>query len=187
MGYRLSKIYTRKGDDGTTGLADGNRVSKDSLRMAAIGEVDELNSLLGVAIAAEPPAEIKWLLQSIQHELFDMGGDLAMPEHDFLAAEAVTHLEQELDRINDTIPPLQEFILPGGHPVAAQCHLARSVCRRVERRLVALAKVEKVNPAVLAYTNRLSDLLFVIGRHLARELGEGDVLWVRGSKRSNLS
>jgi cob(I)alamin adenosyltransferase len=183
MGFRLSKIYTRTGDSGETGLAGGTRVAKDSARMEAIGEADELNSLLGVVIAGKPPNAIQNLLASIQHELFDLGGDLAMPEHDLVAPTAVTRLENALDEINQHLPPLEEFILPGGHPLAAQCHLARSVCRRLERRLVTLNHNESVNPAVLAYVNRLSDLLFVVARHMSRELGDGDVLWRRADQR----
>ena len=178
MGFRLSKIYTRTGDDGTTGLGDGLRVAKHSARIEALGAVDELNSQVGVLLT-EPGLDdvIQALLTRIQHELFELGGELAIPNTARLVPEMATRLEQELDALNETLPPLKEFILPGGSRAAAQCHVARAVCRRAERRLAALAQLEPVSPAALIYLNRLSDLLFVLCRALNRALGVADVLW----------
>ncbi len=181
MGYRLSKIYTRTGDNGSTGLGDGRRVEKDSPRIEAIGTVDELNSVLGILRAQEIPDDDERLLARIQHRLFDLGGELAMPSHRILTDDSVSELEQALDRINQELPPLQEFILPAGNLAAASCHHARSVCRRAERRLLTLAHQEKetVGPHALAYLNRLSDLLFVLARSLARRHGGAEVYWQR--------
>jgi cob(I)alamin adenosyltransferase len=178
MGNRLSKIYTRTGDDGTTGLGDGSRVSKDSLRVEAFGTVDELNSAIGVLLATPgvPPA-VAACLTEVQHELFDLGGELCLPGHRVMTAEQVTRLEKSLDEFNDTLPPLKEFILPGGGPAAAACHLARAIARRAERRVWTLAKAESVSPEVLKYLNRLSDLLFVLARVLARHERGAEVLW----------
>jgi cob(I)alamin adenosyltransferase len=178
MGNRLSKIYTRTGDDGTTGLGDGSRVPKDSLRVEAYGTLDELNSTLGVLLAVPdlPPA-VAACLTEVQHELFDMGGELCIPGHHVITAEHVARLEQALDGFNDTLPPLKEFILPGGGPAAAACHLARTVARRAERRVWTLAKAETVAPEVAQYLNRLSDLLFVLARVLARHEHGSEVLW----------
>lgn len=178
MGNRLSKIYTRTGDDGTTGLGDGSRVPKDSLRVEAYGTVDELNSALGVLLALPNlPQDVTASLTEVQHELFDMGGELCIPGHLTITAEQVTRLERTLDRFNDTLPPLKEFILPGGGPAAAACHLARTVARRAERRVCSLARAESVSPEVAKYLNRLSDLLFVIARVLARHERGVEVLW----------
>jgi cob(I)alamin adenosyltransferase len=179
MGYRLSKIYTRTGDKGTTGLGDGRRVDKDSARIEAIGTIDELNCLIGILITQNPPEEITQLLTGIQHRLFDLGGELAMPGHSVLSEQSVTDLEQHLDQLNAELPPLQEFILPAGNPLAASCHHARAVCRRAERRLIQLTKeeTEQVNRNALKYLNRLSDLLFVIARILARQNGGKEVYW----------
>ena len=178
MGYRLSKIYTRTGDDGTTGLGDGSRTQKDSLRIDAIGDVDELNSHVGVLLAeADLPQVIRDRLIVVQHNLFDLGGELCIPGHCSMTETQVFHLESTLDQLNDTLPPLKEFILPGGIRAAALCHVARSVCRRAERRLVALSRVETVSPSALKYLNRLSDLLFVMCRTLNRHAGQNDVLW----------
>lgn len=182
MGHRLSKIYTRTGDDGTTGLGDGSRTGKDSLRVEAFGAVDELNGLLGQLLSLQPPAEVASELVTIQHELFDLGGELCIPGHTLIADGQVRRLEQCLDRLNADLPPLKEFILPGGTPAAAVCHVARSVCRRAERRVVALARVEPVNDPGRHYLNRLSDLLFVMARWLNRAAGVGDVLWQRGQR-----
>ena len=184
MGHRLSKIYTRTGDDGTTGLGDGSRINKDHLRMEAIGTVDEINSHLGVLIA-ELPGEDDYaaLLSRLQHDLFDLGGELAVPGYTMISAERVEELEKALDELNETLPPLKNFILPGGSKAAAQCHLARVVCRRAERCLVALAREEAINDAVKQYINRLSDLLFVMARLLARRDGGQEVLWVQADKR----
>src|SRR5437879_1002039 len=185
MGNRLSKIYTRTGDDGTTGLGDGSRVPKDSVRVEAYGTVDELNSAVGVLLAVPglPPA-VGACLTQVQHELFDLGGELCIPGHRLITGAQVTQLEQALDGFNEALPPLKEFILPGGGPAAAACHLSRTIARRAERRVWALARVEAVRPEVTQYLNRLSDLLFVLARVLARhELGT-EVPWhhERGTK-----
>lgn len=177
MGHRLSKIYTRTGDDGSTGLGDGSRTTKDSARMAAIGEVDELNSLIGMVLAAEPEEVVKSCLTDVQHDLFNLGGELSMPGNALLTAHDVTRLESILDDFNKDLPPLKEFILPGGGVAAATCHLARSVCRRAERTLVALSRSEPVGGDALRYVNRLSDLLFVLCRVLARKSSVGEVYW----------
>ena len=178
MGNRLSKIYTRTGDDGTTGLGDGGRVSKDSARVEAYGTVDELNSSIGVLLATpEIPPGVVACLTEVQHELFDLGGELCLPGHHIITAAHVTRLEKSLDEFNDTVPPLKEFILPGGGPAAAACHLARAIARRAERRVWTLAKAESVSPEVAKYLNRLSDLLFVLARVLARHERGVEVLW----------
>ncbi len=180
MGHRLSKIYTRTGDQGTTGLGNGNRVSKDSLRIHALGEVDELNAVLGLLLAEDLPEEVRTLLTGIQHDLFDLGGEVCIPGMEMISARQVSHLETELDRLNEPLEMLKDFILPGGTRAAAQAHLARTVCRRAERTMVALAQEEAVNEAPRQYLNRLSDLLFVLGRVLNRAAGHGDVLWQKG-------
>ncbi|PLY16131.1 MAG: ATP:cob(I)alamin adenosyltransferase [Sedimenticola sp.] len=179
MGYRLSKIYTRTGDDGTTGLGDGRRVEKDSPRIEVIGCVDELNSLLGVLVAQQPPKQLADILTQVQHRLFDIGGELAMPGYQAITEESVTYLEQRLDELNAELPPLKEFILPGGSLQAASCHHARAVCRRTERRASHLAGIEgeEISAALLKYLNRLSDLLFVMARVLARSNGGSEVYW----------
>lgn len=177
MGNRLSKIYTRTGDQGTTGLGGGERVNKDSLRIDAIGDVDELNCTLGMVLVHDIRDSIKSALSEIQHKLFDLGGELSMPGFEAIHAEDVTSLEEILDNFNSGLPPLKEFILPGGGPAAAACHLARAVCRRAERHMVALSRQEQVNPHGRAYLNRLSDLLFVLCRILARDEGGLEVLW----------
>ena len=178
MGNRLSKIYTRTGDDGTTGLGDGTRVPKDSVRVEAYGTVDELNSAVGVLLAVPglPPA-ISACLTEVQQQLFDLGGELCIPGHRAISASQVTQLEQALDAFNDPLPPLKEFILPGGGPAAAACHLARTIARRAERRVWTLARAEAVSPEVAKYLNRLSDLLFVLARVLARHESGAEVLW----------
>jgi len=178
MGNRLSRIYTRTGDDGTTGLGDGTRVPKDSLRVEAYGTVDELNSAIGVLLATpEIPPAVEACLTEVQHELFDLGGELCIPGHQAITAVQVTRLERSLDEFNDSLPPLKEFILPGGGPAAAACHLARAIARRTERRVWTLAKTEKVSAEVTSYLNRLSDLLFVLARVLARHERGVEVLW----------
>lgn len=179
MGHRLSKIYTRTGDAGTTGLGDGERTSKDAARVRAMGDVDELNSLLGVLLGDIPDAETRNVLLAIQHDLFDLGGELSIPGSSLLPGSAVERLERAIDQWNETLPPLKEFILPGGTRAAAHCHLARAVCRRAERAIVSLAADETVNAALLEYVNRLSDLLFVLARTLARRDGGTEVLWDR--------
>jgi len=178
MGNRLSKIYTRTGDDGTTGLSGGRRITKDSARMKAIGTVDELNSHLGLLASLNiPPAIYKHLI-SIQHDLFDIGGELAMPEFTAITATHIESLEQQLDQLNNNLPPLKEFILPGGNTETASCHIARSVCRRAERCCVTLHREENLRSELLQYLNRLSDLLFVI----ARVLADGkEVFWNRSN------
>lgn len=177
MGHRLSKIYTRTGDRGETGLGDGARVAKDDPRIEAIGTVDELNSVIGVVLTRPLPDSFRATLTDIQHRLFDLGGELSLPDRSLLADHHVQALEARLDAINEKLDPLKDFILPGGSEAAAFCHLARAVCRRAERRAVSLARAADVNPAGIRYLNRLSDLLFVMARALNREAGPGDVLW----------
>jgi cob(I)alamin adenosyltransferase len=183
MGNRLTRIYTRTGDDGSTGLGDGKRVAKNSLRVEAIGAVDELNSVLGLLASESLPPDIRQSIDDIQHELFDMGGELSMPGRAVVTETQVERLERELDRQNEPLPPLKEFILPGGSRAAALAHVARTVCRRAERRVIALAQVEMVNTATQHYLNRLSDLLFVMARALNRTEGRADVLWQPGKTR----
>lgn len=182
MGNRLTRIYTRTGDDGTTGLGDGQRVPKDDLRIEAYGTLDELNSHVGALIACGCGEDITACLSEIQQTLFDIGGELCIPGHTVLAADQAAWLESWLDHWNDTLPPLKDFVLPGGNTPAALCHVARTVCRRAERLMVGLARSEPVNPFSLAYANRLSDLLFVVARLLARRDG-GEVLWQRSRER----
>jgi len=178
MGNRLSRIYTRTGDDGTTGLGDGSRVRKNSARVEAYGTVDELNSAVGVLLAVpEIPSAVAACLTEVQHELFDLGGELCLPGHHVITAAHVERLEKSLDAFNDTLPPLKEFILPGGGPAAAACHLARAIARRAERRVWALAEAESVSAEATKYLNRLSDLLFVLARVLARHERGVEVLW----------
>ena len=178
MGNRLSKIYTRTGDNGETGLGDGTRVRKDDPRVEAYGTVDELNSAIGVVLERGSLAEeVRTCLTAVQHTLFDLGGELCMPGHRAIESEHVEALESALDAFNAGLPPLREFILPGGGNGAAATHLARAVCRRAERRVWTLAASQDVNPAVPRYLNRLSDLLFVIARVLARLDGGREVLW----------
>ena len=177
MGNRLSKIYTRTGDDGTTGLGDGSRVAKDDPRVDAYGTVDEANSAIGLVLAAGVPGDIDALLTSVQHQLFDLGGELCIPGHSAIQGEDVDALEHALDGYNADLPALKEFILPGGGEAAARCHLARTIVRRAERATVALARVEQVRAEPIRYLNRLSDLLFVLARVLARASGHGEVTW----------
>lgn len=185
MGNRLSKIYTRTGDQGTTGLGDGGRTGKDSARMQAIGTVDELNSVVGLLLASELPESVERRLERVQHELFDLGGELSMPGTELLPEVFVQQLESDLDGFNEDLPPLKDFILPGGSESAARCHVARTVCRRAERTLVTLSGSEDINPVSLRYLNRLSDLLFVIARVLARQDDGTEVIWVHGDKRNS--
>ena len=177
MGNRLSKIYTRTGDDGSTGLGDGTRVGKDSARVNAYGTVDEANSSIGVVLAAQVPDDIRKLLTTVQHQLFDLGGELCIPGHAAIGAEDVDALERQLDQYNEALPPLKDFILPAGGEAAARCHLARTIVRRAERETVTLARHDAVRPEAIRYLNRLSDLLFVLARVLARADGQGEVLW----------
>ena len=176
MGNRLSRIYTRTGDDGTTGLADGSRLAKDSSRVAAMGDLDELNANLGVVLANPLPDAIRDTLVDAQHALFDIGAELAMPAASIVDDARVEALEAALDALNADLPPLREFILPGGGASAGAAHVARAVCRRAERGLVALARNEPVNEASRRYVNRLSDYLFVAARVLARA-DSGEVYW----------
>ncbi|ALN20557.1 cob(I)yrinic acid a,c-diamide adenosyltransferase [Ectopseudomonas mendocina] len=190
MGFRLSKIYTRTGDKGETGLADGRRVGKDHPRIEAIGELDTLNSQLGLllagldeAAAASPGLkEIREVLSPCQHRLFDLGGELAMPEYQALQPEEIERLEAVIDRWNDEVGPLENFILPGGSRLIAQAHVCRSFARSAERRCQHLNAVEPLRAEGLAYVNRLSDLLFVAARLIARRQGVAEVLWKAADK-----
>lgn len=189
---RLNQIYTRTGDDGTTGLVDGSRVGKDDLRIAAIGEVDELNSAIGLAAVALGEGDHGALLLTIQNDLFDLGADIATPGEDFAPSQMtlrivpgqVERLERAIDRLNDPLAPLRSFILPGGSEAAARVHLARAIARRAERALIAAGRALSLNPAALIYVNRLSDLLFVLARAINAS-GAGDVLWVPGAQRES--
>jgi cob(I)alamin adenosyltransferase len=183
MSHRLSKITTRTGDGGETGLGDGSRVRKDSPRVAALGEIDELNSAIGVLLAEPIPEVIRESLEGVQHDLFDLGGDVSIPGRATMTAGQVEKLEALLEALNAGLPRLKEFILPGGTRAASLAHLARTVCRRAERSLVALSSSEKVADPGRIYLNRLSDLLFVLGRVLNREGGGDDVLWQHGKNR----
>lgn len=177
MGNRLSKIYTRTGDDGTTGLGDGVRVTKDCLRIEAIGAVDELNCAIGRVLAHDLRPAILDCLRDTQHKLFNLGGELSIPGYQAVMSEDVVALEATLSEFNAQLPPLKEFILPGGGRAAADCHMARAICRRAERRVISLAREEEVGEPVRVYLNRLSDLLFVLCRILARDEGGLEVLW----------
>jgi cob(I)alamin adenosyltransferase len=178
MGYRLSKIYTRTGDDGSTGLAGGARVPKHDLRIEAFGTVDETSSAIALVLA-EPdlPVPIRALLLDVQNDLFEVGAELSMPEYAGIDVGRVAALEAALDSLNEVLPPLKEFVLPGGDRAAAACHLARTICRRAERRSFELAAREPVGAELLRYLNRLSDLLFVVARSLARRDGGSETLW----------
>lgn len=182
MGNRLSKIYTRTGDAGITGLGNGARIPKDHPRIEAIGDIDELNCHLGVLLTTSPPEEAGQNLTTIQQHLFDIGAELSVPGMKQFPAQAVQELEALLDKFNSTLPPLREFILPGGSQATAFCHVARAVCRRSERRLVTLASQEDVNPHIIQYINRLSDLLFVMARILARHDHSGEIQWRNPSR-----
>lgn len=177
MGHRLSKITTRTGDAGETGLGDGARVAKDNPRIAALGDVDELNSALGMVLAEDVPENLRLVFSEVQHDLFDLGGELSIPGHRLVKAEQVQRLEKQLQAWNADLPPLKEFILPGGSRAAAAAHLARTVCRRAERSVVTLGHKEAVGEHARQYLNRLSDLLFVAGRVLNRAVARGDVQW----------
>ena len=177
MGHRLSKIYTRTGDKGDTGLGDGSRVDKDHIRVEAFGTVDELNSIIGMILAHDIADKITNCLNKVQHHLFDLGGELCIPGHIALDETYITYLETTLDGFNEDLPMLKEFILPSGGKATSTCHLARTVCRRAERRVVTLAKDENISPFSISYLNRLSDLLFVIARVLARNENGSEVLW----------
>jgi cob(I)alamin adenosyltransferase len=189
----LSRIYTKTGDQGETGLGDGTRVAKDHARVAAYGSVDELNAVLGLLLASHAELPEGDLIRSIQNDLFDVGADLCVPqpseeksgERLRVKAEQGERLEKAIDRLNECLQPLKSFILPGGQPAAAWCHLARTVCRRAERDVVTLARTERINPQVVIYLNRLSDLLFVIARVLNGN-GKDDVLWQPGQNQESV-
>ena len=183
MGHRLSKIVTRTGDAGTTGLADGSRVAKDSARIQAIGAVDELNSFIGLALTETLPDGIRALLTDVQHDLFDLGGELSIPGHTALTDAHIERLEAAVEHYNEALPPLKEFILPGGTRSAALAHVARTVCRRAERSVVAVPAEEKVSQLARKYLNRLSDLMFVLARALNRAGASPDILWQKGRAR----
>lgn len=186
MGHRLSKIMTRTGDDGTTGLGDGTRVSKDAQRVEAMGSVDELNCALGVLVSGSVPvAGAQDCLIEIQHDLFDLGGELAIPGTQLIDLARVQWLETQAEQFNAALPPLKEFVLPGGGAAAAACHVARAICRRAERRCWALSRAEPVGAASLQYLNRLSDLLFVLSRVLARAHSGAEPLWQRGRAKDS--
>ena len=183
MGNRLSKISTRTGDDGTTGLGDGSRTVKDSPRIHSLGEVDELNSFVGLLLCEDMPAELREELVSIQHDLFDLGGELRIPGYEMIKDEHVARLDALLAKYNADLPMLKEFILPAGSRAASLAHVCRTVCRRAERSIVALGHAEAIRPHPREYVNRLSDLMFVLARVLNRYAGGNDVLWQHERKR----
>lgn len=183
MANRLSVIATRTGDDGTTGLGDGSRIPKDAPRIAALGDVDELNSAVGVLLAEPLPADMAADLLTIQHDLFDMGAELCIPGHVAVKQEHVAHLDARLAHYNAALAPLREFILPGGSRPAALAHVVRTVCRRAERSVVALSQSDNVNPPVRQYLNRLSDLMFVLARYVNQHLGQRDTFWAGAQAR----
>jgi cob(I)alamin adenosyltransferase len=183
MGHRLSKIATRTGDGGETGLGDGSRLSKDSARVRALGEIDELSCAIGLVLAEDVPQAMREALAEVQQHLFDLGGEISIPGHALLTPEKVAHLDRQLEAWNADLAPLKEFILPGGSRAAAAAHLARTVCRRAERGLVALGRSEPVTVSARQYLNRLSDLLFVAARTLNRHAGRADVQWRHDRKK----
>lgn len=183
MGNRLSKIATRTGDAGTTGLGDGSRVDKDALRVHAMGDVDELNSHIGVLLCEQLSPQLRHELISIQHDLFDMGGELCIPGYSLITETQVARLDALLEKYNADLPPLRDFILPGGNRPAALAHVCRTVCRRAERAIVSVGKSEAINDHPRQYMNRLSDLLFVLSRVLNRVDGGSDVLWEKERER----
>ncbi len=184
MGNRLSKIATRTGDKGETGLGDGSRVAKDSARIQALGDIDELNSSIGVLLTEKMSAALRKALLQVQHDLFDLGGEVCIPGHSIISEAQVAHLDGLLATYNRKLPALKEFILPGGTRAAALAHLSRTVCRRAERSVVALGRTEPVGERTRQYLNRLSDLLFVLGRTLNRAGRRGDVLWRHQRKKA---
>ncbi len=183
MGNRLSKIATRTGDNGTTGLGDGSRTEKDSVRVQSLGDVDELNSFVGLLLCEDVPAELREELVSIQHDLFDLGGELCIPGYQLITDEHVARLDVLLEKYNADLPPLKDFILPAGSRAASIAHVCRTVCRRAERSIVSLGKSETINEHPRQYVNRLSDLMFVLSRVLNRFAGGSDVLWQHERKR----
>ncbi|MBI5449731.1 MAG: cob(I)yrinic acid a,c-diamide adenosyltransferase [Gammaproteobacteria bacterium] len=184
MGHRLTRLYTRTGDAGTTGLGDGRRVDKDHPRITAIGDIDELNSAIGLILAQTIPQQAAGTLQAIQQRLFDVGGELAMPGYTVINAGHISAMEHQIDALNQRLPPLQEFIMPGGSTASAHCHLARAICRRAERQLVTLGRMETVRAELLTYLNRLSDLLFATARMLGREDGSDETAWQSTTRSS---
>lgn len=184
MGKRLSKIYTRTGDEGTTGLGDGSRVAKDHVRVVAYGTTDELNATVGMVLAEDLPEGLRKPLLRIQHDLFDLGGELCVPGWTVITGDYTRRLEETLDDFNADLPPLEDFILPGGGRATATCHLARTVCRRAERAVWTLHQEEPINLEVARYLNRLSDLLFVVARILARHEHGEEVIWKKGYSQS---
>lgn len=180
MGFRLTKIYTRTGDGGETGLGDGSRLAKDAPRIEMLGVVDELNSAIGILLAEPLSASVMECLTDVQHDLFDLGGEISIPGYTSVSERHIARLEEVLDRFNGELQPLKEFILPGGSRAAACCHIARTLTRRAERRMVTLAAAEPVSPLAQRYLNRLSDLLFVLCRVVNRDAGVADVLWQKG-------
>jgi cob(I)alamin adenosyltransferase len=185
LGHRLSRIVTRTGDNGTTGLGDGSRVAKDTARIVAIGEVDELNSALGVLLAEDLPSQVRACLTAVQHDLFDLGGELSIPGYTAVVDAHVERLEADVETLNAELAPLKEFILPGGTRAAAAAHVARTVCRRAERAVVHLAGTAPVSEPSRRYLNRLSDLLFVVARTINRAAGRGDVMWQKDRGRGS--
>ena len=177
MGHRLSKLYTRTGDDGTSGLSGGTRVPKNHERMSAMGTVDELNSVIGLLISKLNDEELSQLFTAIQHDLFNIGGEISMPGHSFIKNEKITGLEDQIDLFNESVEPLKDFILPGGSEAASICHMARSIARRAERDVITLHYAEPVCDTTRQYLNRLSDLLFVVARVINLRLGHEDILW----------
>ena len=183
MSNRLSRIVTRTGDDGTTGLGDGTRTPKDAARIRAMGDIDELNSALGLVLAEEVPAQARDILAGVQNDLFDLGGEICIPGHVAVRDEHVGRLDEQVARLNEALPALKEFVLPGGTRAAAMAHLSRTICRRAERSLVALSTAESVAPNAMRYLNRLSDLLFVLARTLNRASGRAETLWRHSRSR----
>lgn len=183
VGNRLSKIYTRTGDDGSTGLGDGSRVPKDDLRVETYGTVDELNSMLGITASHDIPARHGQLIAMIQQRLFDLGGELCIPGASVITADDVAELESALDQLNEDLPALKDFVLPGGSTAAANCHMARTICRRAERCIVALARETAISEHSVHYLNRLSDLLFVLARSLNKHAGAPEIMWQGGKLR----
>lgn len=179
MANRLSKIVTRTGDQGTTGLGDGSRIPKSAPRVVAMGDIDELNSQLGVLRCESLSPDVQRALDQIQHRLFDLGGEISIPGYALLTSTHVAALDADLAELNATLPPLKEFVLPGGARAAAICHVARAVARRAERSVVGLSEAESINPQAIPYLNRLSDFLFVLARTLNRDAGEAEILWKR--------
>jgi cob(I)alamin adenosyltransferase len=184
MGNRLSKITTRTGDDGTTGLGDGTRVGKDALRVDVMGEIDELNCAIGCVLADPMPAHVEAMLRGIQHDLFDLGGEVCIPGRSALWNTHVEQLDRRIEALREALPPLREFVLPGGTRAASMCHLARTVCRRAERSLVALGRKESVSPLSVQYLNRLSDLLFLAARAINAQAGQSEPMWKPGRETS---